>query len=224
VTGAARTIDVQPLDTPAAASGHDVHDDVGSLGHPVRAVPGHEVRRGTAAVAQQPSQFLPAPRIAVDDRQRDRAGQRRLDADGTRRTARTEYDDPLRRRVGDGAQRVQEPLTVGVLADQPFLAADHAVHGADRGGRVGEAVEMLEHRDLVRDRAVEARPAHRAGPAHRVPQRAGRDVAVDAAGIDPVMPVGRLDHGHRRVLGGRRGERAGEQAQETRRVGHGRRL
>ena len=74
---------------------------------------------------------------------------------------------------------------------------------------------MLDHRDLVRDRAVEARPAHGPRSAHGVAERVGRDLAVEVARVEAVMPVGRLDHRDRRVLGRRHGERAGEDAEEA---------
>ena len=79
---------------------------------------------------------------------------------------------------------------------------------------------MLDDGDLVRDRAVEAGPAHGARAADGVAERLGGHLAVDVPRVDAVVAVGRLDHRHRGVVGGALGERAGEQAE----VAHARTL
>ena len=98
---------------------------------------------------------------------------------------------------------------------QPAVPAHGAVDRADDRGRVAEAVEVLDDRDLVRDRAVEADPAHRGGAADGAAERLRRHVAVDVARLQAVMPVGGLDHRDRRVLGGRGREGPCQDAQEV---------
>ena len=62
-------------------------------------------------------------------------------------------------------------------------------------------------------------PAHRAAPRRTAAARfSGVDLAIDVAPVEPVMAIGRLDHRHGRVLGGRHGEGAGQLAQEI--MGH----
>ena len=78
-----------------------------------------------------------------------------------------------------------------------------------------EVIQVFDHGELVRQRAVEACPAHGAGTAHRVGQPLGRHFAVDVAPFHAVVAVGGLDHGHRRVLGGGLCEGAGERVQEV---------
>ncbi len=145
-------------------------------------------------------------------------GERRLDDDRPRGT--TGAEDAYLRAGGfpHGPQRADEPLTVGVLAGHPAVADDDAVDRPDDPGRVGESVEVLDHRHLVRDRAVEPGPAHRPRPAHGVAQTLRRDLAVEVAGVETVVPVGRLHHRHRRVVGRGGRERAGEEADEAHNV------
>ncbi len=180
-----------------------------------RAAPLHELGGRRRPLRHQRRELLAAPAIAVDDRHRARAGQRRLDRDRARGAAGAQHDERAAGGVGDRPQRGEEALAVGVLADVAAVAAHDAVDRADHLGGLREPVEVLDHRDLVRDRAVEAGPAHGAGAAHRVAERVGRHLAVEIAGVEAVVAVGGLDHRHGRVLARRRRERAGEQAEEA---------
>jgi hypothetical protein len=74
---------------------------------------------------------------------------------------------------------------------------------------------VLDHRDLVGERAVEADPAHRPRAPDRVAERLRRDLAVQIPGVEPVVAVGGLDHRHGGILGGRQRERPGERADEA---------
>ena len=62
-----------------------------------------------------------------------------------------------------------------------------------------------------------AQPIARA-PATASRERLGRDLAVEVAGVEPVVPVGGLDHDDGGVARGGRGERAGVDAEEGRRT------
>ena len=97
----------------------------------------------------------PASASSTADRTRGTAGAR---------AARRALRRGSRRRRSDA----EEACAVRVLADELVAAADDAVDGADERRGVGESVEVLDHRDLVRDRAVEAAEAHRPRAAHRV--------------------------------------------------------
>ena len=61
---------------------------------------------------------------------------------------------------------------------------------------------MGDDGDLVRDRAVEPRPAHRPGAAHGIAEVGGGDLAVDVAGVEAGGAVRGLDHHDRRVPAG----------------------
>ena len=179
-----------------------------------RALPHRQPSLRRRLLVEERDQRLAALAAAVDDRDLGRAGERKLDADRPRRTAGAEHHDPLAARIDHFRQRLQEPLAVGVLADEALAAADGAVDRAHDARRLAEPVEMLDHGDLVRDRAVEADPAHGAGPLHRVAELLRRHLAIDVAGVDAVMPIRGLDHGDGRILGGTLREGAGEHAQE----------
>jgi hypothetical protein len=183
----------------------------------MRRVPDHELGARARALREQRDELAPSLGIAVDDGDRRHAGERALDRDRARRAARAEQHERRAGRIDGLTQRGQEALAVGVLADPAIVAAHDAVHGADHLRGLAEAVEVLDHRDLVGDRAVEAGPAHRPRTADGVAEIDGGDVAVHVPRVEAVVAVGGLDHRHGRVLGRRRGERAGEQAQEARR-------
>ncbi len=74
---------------------------------------------------------------------------------------------------------------------------------------------MVDHRDLVGQRAVETDPPHRLRSAHRIAKKLRRHVAVDVAGVDPMMPVRGLHHDDRWVFGDGRREAASKNAQEV---------
>ena len=110
-----------------------------------------------------------------------RTGQPGLDDDGPCRTAGTENAYSRAGRVAHRPKGANEALAVGVLSGQHPVGDHDAVDRTDDPSRLGQPVEVLDHRDLVRDRAVEAGPAHRAGAAHGVAQVGGSDVVVDVA-------------------------------------------
>jgi len=100
-------------------------------------------------------------------------------------------------------------------------AAPHrAIDRADGLGRFAEAVEMGDDRDLVRDRAVEAAPAHRPRAERGVAERRGLDFAVDVARVHAVMTERRFDHRHGRILGCRRREAADQLGEKIMRRRH----
>ena len=101
---------------------------------------------------------------------------------------------------------MHEPQAVGVFPDEFVTPADHAIYCTDDLRRLRDAVQVREHRDLVRDGAVEPGPAHGAGTAHRVAQGIRGYLAIDVTGIHAVVPVGGLYHRHRWILGGRAGK------------------
>src|SRR5207237_7257379 len=123
-------------------------------------------------------QGLAALAATVDDGDGLRPGQRELDPDGAGSPTGAEHHYPLAPRLDDAFERRQEALAVGVLADEAFPPPDRAIDCAHDLGRLAEAVEMIDHRDLVRQRAVEPRPAHRPGAAHRVAELLGRHLAI----------------------------------------------
>ena len=135
-----------------------------------------------------------------------RAGECGLDRDCPCCSPGAEHDECLARGVDDRTQRRQEALAVGVLPDESVAVADDAVDRADDRCGFTEPVEVLDHGHLVGDRAVEADPAHRPRATDRVAEGGGGDVAVDVARGESVLLVGRLDHRHGRVPGGRRGK------------------
>src|SRR5258707_70740 len=79
---------------------------------------------------------------------------------------------------------------------------------------------MLDDGDLVRDRAIEAGPAHGPGSPDCVAKHLRRHLAVNVTGVDAVMSVCGLDHRHGRVLGGTLRKGAGEHAEEVEGFGH----
>ena len=147
-----------------------------------------------------------------------RACERRFDRNRPRRAAGAEDDQRLARGIDDRAQRFHESDAVGVLADQLVAAPDRAIDGADRRRRLAEAVEMGNDRHLMRDRAIEASPAHGAGAARCVPERRRLDLAIDVARVHSMMPERRLDHRHGRIFRRRRREGADQGAEEI--MGH----
>jgi hypothetical protein len=144
-----------------------------------------------------------------------RTGQREFHRHGARRAPGAEQQHAQAFDGADRAQSLHKTLAVGVLADQQIPLQHHGVDRADDLRRWRQAVEVLDHRHLVRQRAVEPRPAHGAGAAHRVGQLLGRHLAVDVAPFHAVVPVSGLDHGDRRVLGGGLGEGTGERVEEV---------
>ena len=58
--------------------------------------------------------------------------------------------DSLSRRFGNGTQRCEETLPVGVLSDPSVVAAYCAIHSTDETGRLGKLIKQFDHRDLVR--------------------------------------------------------------------------
>ena len=112
-----------------------------------------------------------ARKTAVDDGEASGARERRLDRDRARRAAGAEHDERLAFDVDKRPQRLHEPDAVGVFADEFVAAPHHAIDGAHRRGGFAQAVEMGNDRHLMRQRAVEAAPAHGARAARRVAER-----------------------------------------------------
>lgn len=66
--------------------------------------------------------------------------------------------------------------------------------------RFAQAVQMLDDRYLVRNRAVKADPAHGPRTAHRRAQVLWRHLAIDITPVQAMVTVRRLDHRHGRIL------------------------
>ena len=92
---------------------------------------------------------------AVHDADLGRTRARQLDRDRPRGATCAQQHDPRAPRLGNSGQRRQEAQSVGVLPDQSAVPDHHAVHRANQAGGFGDLVEMLDHGDLVRKRAVE---------------------------------------------------------------------
>ncbi len=76
------------------------------------------------------------------------------------------------------------------------------------------AASIWSDKALAGDRAVEPDPSHRPRAAHGVAEQRRRRLAIDVAGLDPVVTVSRFDHRDGRVLGRRHRERTGQHWQE----------
>ena len=66
-----------------------------------------------------------------------RAGERELDSNRPRSASSPQDEGALARWVGNGTQRGQEALTVGVCPDPSAVASDGAIHRTDEPGRIG---------------------------------------------------------------------------------------
>ena len=112
-------IEVEPgVDVGVEADRGGVDHDVGVRGDAVGSLPAVELGLRRRLLVEQRGQLLAACWVAVDDRDRRRAGQRELDGDRPRRAAGAEQDD-----VGLGGSTtvrsdVRKPCAVGVLADR----------------------------------------------------------------------------------------------------------
>ncbi len=100
------------------ADGRRVDEDVRRRGHRVRPVPRDEDGGDARAGRDHPGELLAASFVAVDDEHGCRTGQCRLDGDRARRAPGAEDDDLAARGVDDRAERADEPLAVGVVADE----------------------------------------------------------------------------------------------------------
>src|SRR4029077_13636835 len=94
-------------------------------------------------------------------------------------------------------------------------SAHNTIDSANEGGRAAKTIEILDHRNLVRHGTVKTDPPHRAGPAHGIAKCIWGYVTIEVTRVDVVVFISSLDHCHGRILSRRRGERPGEQAQES---------
>ena len=92
-----------------------------------------------------------------------------------------------------------------------------ALGSAQQPGHV-RVVDAAGHHH-VRNRTIEAAPAHGPRAANRIAEPIGRHLAIDVAPVQAELPVDRLDLHHRRVFRRRHGERAGQGVQKV--MGHG---
>ena len=123
--------------------------------------------------------------------------------------------------IGEAADAGDEALAVGVLADQPAVAGDHAIDRTHQRRGIAEAVQVGDDRELVRDGAVEAAKAHGARAGDGRGEVGGGDLDGEIAPVQAVMAEGGLDHGLGRVLGHGLAEAADQLLLEVEWLGHG---
>ena len=146
------------------------------------------------------------------------SGQGEFDRDRPCRAPGAEDRDSLAGRWRHLLERAEEALAVRVLTDETSVrVADDAVHSSDQAGRLAQPVQVLDHRDLVGQGAVESGPAHCAGACYCCRQPVRWHFAVHVAPVKPVMPEGRFDHLDGRVLGRRVGEGSDDLGEEVHR-------
>ena len=194
--------------TEAEGCGIDDHGRV--LGDLEARSPGQIPRRRGGARIDQRGQLRPALGGPIHNGDGCGAREGALHGDGTCCPAGTEDHHGGPRWVGDLAQRGEESLTVGVLACQVSIVIDHGVHRADDRRRCRELVEVLDDRDLVGKRTVEAAPSHRKCSPDRIRESVRLHVAVDVAEVEAGVAVRSLHQLHRRVVGSGGAERTGQ--------------
>jgi putative NIF3 family GTP cyclohydrolase 1 type 2 len=96
------------------------------------------------------------------------------------------------RRIGNSAQCREKSLSVGVLTDVAIIAAHDAIDSADEGGRAAQAIEILDHRNLVRDGTVKTDPTHRTGTAHGIAKCLWGHVTIEVTRINVVVFISSL--------------------------------
>ena len=141
----------------------------------------------------EPGELGAAPRGPVHDRDPGGTGRAGLDGDRPGRTTRSQDDDLEPGRVDDGASDSTKPWPSVLWPTSLSVGGHDGVDRSDDLGRLREAVEVVDDRDLVRSGAVETGPAHRPRPADGVPRHRA-PLAVEVARVDAVVAVGGLHH------------------------------
>ena len=79
----------------------------------------------------------------------------------------------------------------------------HSIDGADGGGGLVDAIEMLHHVFLVRDRHGDLAQAQRADAGDRIAEALGRDVEGEVGCVQTQRPECSIVHGRRAGVAGR---------------------
>ena len=201
----------------AEADRGGVDDDVGALGHGIRAGPRARSRPAPRCRRSRPG---PAPRRGARSRLTTMTDAAPASAVSTA-TARAAPPAPSTTRsrpAGSTTVRsdstkpwpsvlwpTSRPSVATTVLTAPITSADGA-----RPSRWSMTATLCGSEQLK-----PAQPIARA-PATASASAAGRDLAVEVAGVEPVVAVGGLDHDDGGVARGGRGERAGVDAEEGR--------
>ena len=197
------------LDIGEKADRSRIDEDLGALGGTEVAVPGHVGHREVASgrldrfaqfAGEERLKFATAGLVAIHEGDARAARQRHFHTDGPGRAARSEQDERFSGRIGQFAKAGDEPFSVGVLPDEAAVAIDDAIDRSHERGRFAEAVEMLDHRDLVGDRAIEPAKAEGTGSGDGGGEITGPHLESEVAPVEPHRPEGRLDHCLGRIL------------------------
>ena len=96
--------------------------------------------------------------------------------------------------ITDRHERRQKSLAIGVFADERVAAADDTVDGIDEPSAFAEAIEVLDHRHLVRHRQIKTLPAHGTGTGDGGGEAVGLDLSVDVSPVESQATESRLEH------------------------------
>ena len=97
-----------------------------------------------------------------------RTSQRHFDTNRSSRSAGTKHDDAFTCWIDDFFQRFQETFAVRVFTNEFVPTTNDTVHGTNHLCRFSQAIDVLDHLDLVRQRTVEPGPIHGAGTGNRL--------------------------------------------------------
>ena len=172
-------------------------------------------------LAQQVHQFSPTFLRAVDDRDVTHARQTQFHSDGPCGATGAEQHHRFALGIDHRLQGLEETLPVGVFTNEAALPPHHTVHRPHHRCGLAQTIEMVNDTDLVREAAIEAPETHGPGPLHGGTEVRGRDLHVDVAPVQPVVPEGRLHHRHRGIAVGPLGHGSDEFVQEMMGLAHG---
>jgi len=96
---------------------------------------------------------------------------------------------------------LNEALSIGVLADQLAADAIHTVDGSHQFGRRAQSVQVLNHRNLMRNRKVPAFEAQGSNASDGVFKTLGRDFERQIPPIQTGSGKGTFDHKLRGIAG-----------------------
>ncbi len=125
-------IEIEPtLDIGEKPNRRRIHDDISHIWNTICSIPDHQLRAGSRFLVEEGDESSPALRIPVHDCDRSRACECGLHSDRARGTASAENYERLARGIRDLAQRREEALPIGVLAEVATVPTHDAVNGAD---------------------------------------------------------------------------------------------